>query len=226
MKKSFSILLALFCSAAAVEAAVPSRSDLLTQVNSCYAVLQEFMANPETAVPPQVWQKARAVLIVNQFKGGFILGVKSGYGVVMVKKANGRWSLPVLVNANEASIGFQIGAKSVETIYIMTDDQTPRLLFKPRFNIGVDAKAVAGPHVADVERDNRPLLAVPVLVYTKERGLYAGATIKAAQIMHNDEANSFLYSTDYTLPELLYSDWVKPVPEVQPLMDYVQHLSP
>ena len=32
--------------------------------------------------------------------------------------------------------------------------------------------------------------------------------------------------TDYTLPELLYSNWVQPIPEVQPLMSYVQQIAP
>jgi lipid-binding SYLF domain-containing protein len=57
-------------------------------------------------------------------------------------------------------------------------------------------------------------------------GLFAGATVRAGHVQRNDPANFTLYSTTYTLPELLYSDWVTPPPEVQPLISYVQHLSP
>ncbi len=227
MKKFLPLaLLAFACFAATRGTAAPSRADLVSEVESCEAILQDFMFNPSTAIPPAVLRQAHAVLIVNQFKAGFIFGVKGGYGVVMVKKPSGRWSLPVLVSANETSLGLQIGAKSVETIYVITDDQTPKLLFHQRFNIGVDAKALIGPKAAEAEKDNRPLLSAPVLIYTKQAGLYAGATIKAAQVSRNDPANFTLYNTAYTLPELLYSDWVQPCSEVQPLMNYMQRLAP
>jgi lipid-binding SYLF domain-containing protein len=146
--------------------------------------------------------------------------------VVLVKKPNGRWSLPVLLSASEASVGLQVGANTVETIYVITDDTTPRLLFNRRFNVGVDAKAVAGPKVAEKERNDEPIIAAPVLVYSKAAGLYAGATIKSGQLARNDDANYILYNTKYTMPELLYSDWVQPPSEVQPLMAYLQKIAP
>ena len=174
----------------------------------------------------KAWKRLsfRIVLIVISLY--FYFGVQDGYGVIMVKKPNGRWSVPVLLRASEASLGFQIGAKSVESIFIITDANTPRMLFKQRFNVGVDAKAVAGPKAAEVERNNRELLLAPMLAYVKTVGLYAGATVKAGNIARNDSANFTLYDTKYTLPELLYSDWVPPPPEVQPLMTLVQRLAP
>jgi lipid-binding SYLF domain-containing protein len=165
-------------------------------------------------------------MILSQFKAGFLFAVKGGYGVLMVKKPNGRWSLPVLIDASEASLGPQIGAKSVDTVCILTDDATPRLLFTSRFNIGVDAKAVAGPSSAAVESDAKTTFIAPVLVYSRSSGLYAGATVKAGHVERNDIANFTLYNTSYTMPELLYSDWVTPPPEVQPLMAYVEQLAP
>src|ERR1700691_6048456 len=109
MKKVLPLLfLALFGATVVTTEATPSRNDLVTDVDSCWAVLQEIMGSPATAIPPHVWRRARAVLITNQFKGAFIIGVKAGYGVVMVKKSDGRWSLPVLVSASEASLGLQI----------------------------------------------------------------------------------------------------------------------
>jgi len=202
------------------------RSDLVVRVETCEAIIREFMASPSTAIPRGVWQNARAVMILSQFKAGFIFGVKGGYGVLMVKKPNGRWSLPVLIDASEASLGLQVGAKSVDTVCVLTDDATPRLLFASRFNIGVDAKAVAGPSSAEYENNAKSIFIAPVLVYSKSVGLYAGATVKAGHVQRNDPANFILYNTSYTMPELLYSDWVTPPTEVQPLMAYLQQLAP
>jgi lipid-binding SYLF domain-containing protein len=165
-------------------------------------------------------------MVLNQFKAGFIFGVKAGYGVIMVKKPNGRWSLPVLIDASEASLGLQVGAKSVDTVCIITDDANPRLLFTSQYNIGVDAKAVAGPSSAEYDNEAKNTFIAPVLVYTRSVGLFAGATVKAGHVQRNDAANFLLYNTSYTMPELLYSDWVTPPSEVQPIMAYVQQLAP
>ena len=216
--------LALF--GAAVVRAEATRTDLVNRIETCEAILQEFQTRSALAIPREVWARAKGVIILNQFKAGFLLGVQDGYGVILVKKSTGRWSVPVLINAGEASLGFQIGAKSVESVFIITDENTPRMLFKRRFNLGVDAKAVAGPKAAEIERNNEEILKTPLLAYTKSVGLFAGATIKAGHLSRNDKANFELYSTGYTMPELLYSDWVQPPKEVQPLMALVQTLAP
>lgn len=225
MKKLLLLSLIALSGAAAVQAA-PARSEYITRIESCEAILREFMGNPATAIPPSVLQGAKALVIINQFKAGFLLGLKDGYGVIMVKRADGHWSLPVLVGAGEVSFGLQVGANAIETVMVITDDQVPRQLYNQRFNVGVDAKAVAGPKVAEKEQYNHDILKVPVLVYSKVKGLYAGATVKTGWLQRNDDANFSLYDTTYTMPELLYSDWVKPVPEVGPLMTYVQQIAP
>jgi lipid-binding SYLF domain-containing protein len=207
--------------------AEPTRADIVSRIESCEAILREFQARSNLRPSAEAWRRAKAVLILNQFKAGLLLGVKDGYGVLMVKN-NGRWSIPVLINAGEASLGFQLGASSVDSVFIITDDNTPKMLFKNRFNIGVDAKAVAGPKAAETERNNEEILKTPLLAYTKSVGLYAGATVKAGHISRNDKANFLLYNTRYTLPELLYSDWVTAdaAKEVKPLMEFVQQLAP
>lgn len=225
MKKLLSFaLLAALC-AAPLAALAASRDDYVTRVTSCEAVLQEFMDNPATAIPADVLHRARGIIVVNQFKAGFVIGVKDGYGVVMVRRPDNTWSVPVLLNAGEGSIGLQLGATATETIYMLMDDATPRLLFNERFHVGVDAKAVAGPKAASNEHTNEDILKTPVLVYTKNTGLYAGASIKAGYLTRDDDANRTLYHTQYTLPEILYSNWVAPVDEVRPLMNYVQKLT-
>jgi SH3 domain-containing YSC84-like protein 1 len=216
MKRLLSLSLAALFAAAAARAEV-TRADLVDRVETCEAIFQGFQSGPDR-IPAEVLRKAQAIIIVNQFKGAFLFGIKDGYGVIMAKQANGTWSLPVLLSAGEASLGLQVGANAVETIYIVTDPAVPRLLFNHRFNIGVDAKAVAGPKVAEKEKLNAEILATPVLVYSKSLGLYAGATVKAGHLSRNDKANFQLYDTRYTLPELLYSDWVKPPKEVQPII--------
>jgi lipid-binding SYLF domain-containing protein len=212
-----------FASAEAQPAA--TRADMVVKVDSCEAIIREFQANPQIAIPKQVLRQAKGILITNQFKAGFLFGVKGGYGVVMVKRPNGQWSVPVIVHASAADLGFQIGARTVETVYVLMQDATPRLLYKSRFDVGVTAKAAAGPHIAEIEDYRKPLIDIPVLAYDKTKGLYAGATVEASQIIRDDKANYLLYDTQYQMPELLYSDWVKAPPEVQPLMQFITQIT-
>lgn len=223
----------ILLSAAALLAATTSawaaneltREDYVARIESCEAILREFMVDPRTAIPADVLRQARGLVITNQIRAGFIFGVKDGYGVILVRRPDDSWSVPALLNAGEASVGLQLGGTAVETVYVLTDDETPRLLFEGRFNVGADAKAIAGPRAAETERNLREFLRNPVLVYTKSKGLYAGATVKAGWLQRNDTANRAFYRTEYTLPEILYSDWVDAPPEVRPLRDYVTRIT-
>jgi lipid-binding SYLF domain-containing protein len=151
--------------------------------------------------------------------------VKDGWGVELVKKPNGQWSLPVFIKAGELSFGLQAGGKSIETIFVLMDDASTRLLFKSRFAFGLDAKAVAGPLAAEAERSTETFTA-SVLVYANVKGFYAGATVKTGTMAPLVAATQQFYNTDYGIPEILFSDWVAPQPEAQALMNDLQRLSP
>jgi lipid-binding SYLF domain-containing protein len=217
------IALTALCCAASLHAAPDPR--LTTRLETCEAILREFQDDPELAIPDSVLRNAEALVIVNQVKGGLILGLQYGYGVVLARRDDRSWSVPVFIRAGEASLGLQLGGQRIETIYVLMDRATVRRLFEGRVNIGVDAQAVAGPRVYETEQVNRDILTTPVLVYGRNQGIYAGATIKTGWIDRNDSANWDYYDTPYILPELLYGNFVQPPPEVRPLRDYVAQIT-
>ncbi len=227
MKKLFSLLL-LFATVVSLQAnSERNRYRFIDRVETCEAILREFQADPARAIPSEILQRAKGIVITTQFRGGLIVGFQEGYGVILVKKTDGSWSIPVVIRAGEASLGLQLGGARIETVYVLMDEQTPRLLFEGRFNIGVDAAAVAGPRASEIEKANKELLAVPVQVYSSHKGLFAGATVKSGYITRSDEVNRAFYNVSYDLPELLYGDFVNPIPGyVRPLVDYVTQLSP
>ena len=227
MKK---LLLSLFCLAAltgALTAATGmSRAHVISNLDSCEAILQDIQGNYKTAIPADILHRAKGIVIVNQFQAGFIFGIKDGYAVALVRRPNGKWSVPAFLRAGELSFGFQAGGKSINAVYVLMDDSTARLLFKNRFNLGAEAKAVAGIRDAEVERTTKSIPTEPsVMVYTTNEGLYIGATIKTGYMSPHEEANRVLYNTDNRLPELLFSDWVTPPPEARFIMDYVTRLT-
>ena len=202
------------------------RASVLKQLDSCEAILQEIQGNVKTAIPSEVLRKAKGLIIVNQFQGGFIFGIKDGYGVALVRRPNGKWSVPAFLKAGEFSLGLQAGAKSINAVYVLMDDDTARLLFRNRMNLGVDAKAVAGIRAAEREAVSKPLPGdANVLIYSSTEGFYVGATVKTGYLSPHQRANELFYGTTNRMPELLYSDWVTPPPEARFIMDYVSRLT-
>lgn len=224
--KSISRILALAVVAvlATPSFAETTREGLVVQAETCEAILQEFMASPKTAIPASVLREAKGIVIVNQFQLGFVFGGKGGYGVVMARKPDGGWSVPAFLDTGEASLGLQLGGRTLHTVYIINNEVGVRLLYGAKFNFGVNANAVAGPRVAEAEESTQ-IIKAPVYIYQKSNGLYAGAKLKSGWLTPHNSANRLFYSTTYTMPEILFSNWVAPQPEVVPLINYVTQIS-
>jgi lipid-binding SYLF domain-containing protein len=227
MKK---FLTALFCvtALAAVLPAAPgmTREAVVTQLDSCEAILQEIQGNVKTAIPAEVLHRAKGLVIVNQFQAGFLVGIKDGYAVALVRRPNGKWSVPAFLKAGELSFGLQAGGKAINAVYVLMDDNTARLLLKNRMNLGAEAKVVAGIRAAEREAVTKNLPGdANVLTYSTTEGFYLGAAVKTGYMSPNDEANRIFYNTNHRTPELLFSDWVTPPPETRFIMDYVTRLT-
>jgi len=227
MKKFLSVLFCLTALSGALSAAPGiSRESVIKHLDTCEAILQDIQGNFKTAIPADILHRAKGIVIVNQFQAGFIFGIKDGYAVALARRPNGKWSVPAFLRAGEISFGFQAGGKSINAVYVLLDDATARLLFKPRFNLGAEAKAVAGIRKAESEKVTKPIPGdANILVYSTAEGLYLGAAIKTGYMSPHEEANRIFYNSDNRMPELLFSDWVTPPPEAHFIMDYVTRLT-
>lgn len=227
MKK---FLTALFC-VSALAAMLPAatgltREAVVSHLDSCEAILQEIQGNVRTAIPADKLRNAKGIVIVNQFQAGFLLGIKDGYAVALVRRPNGKWSVPAFFRAGELSFGLQAGGKAINAIYLLMDDNAARLLLKNRMNFGAEAKAVAGIRAAEREAVNKPLPGdANVLVYSTTEGFYLGAAVKTGYMSPDEDANRLFYNTNSRMPELLYSDWVTPPQETRFIMNYVTNLT-
>jgi lipid-binding SYLF domain-containing protein len=227
MKKFLTSLFCLTLLAGAMSAANGlSRKTVVERLDSCEAILQDLQGNMRTAIPADILHRAKAIVIVNQFQASFIFGIKDGYATALVRRPNGKWSVPAFFRAGELSFGLQIGGKSINAVYLIMDDATTRLLLKNRMNLGAEAKAVAGIRTAESDSVAAKLRAqANVLVYSSSEGLFVGAAVKTGYLSPHAEANQLFYNTTNNLPELLFSDWVTPPEEARFLMSYVTRLT-
>jgi lipid-binding SYLF domain-containing protein len=223
MKRLLLLVVAL-ASTCVAGAAQFDRAAYVTRLQTCDAILQSTMLYPDRAIPASILRRAKGIVIVSQDEVSLVLGFKHGWGVALVKKPTGQWSVPVFIKANELSFGLQAGGKTIETIYLLMDEPSTKLLFQSQFKFGVDAKAVAGPATAEAERSTA-VFDAQVLVYSNVKGFYAGATVKTGSISPLVDDTQQFYGTQYRIPEIMFSDWVKPQPESQPLMNNLQRLT-
>jgi lipid-binding SYLF domain-containing protein len=229
MKKFLNALVVLAAFAAAAlpgRAAEVKRETLIERLDTCEAILQEMQSSTKTAIPAHILRQAQGIVVVNQVQAGFFLGIKDGYAVALVRRPNGKWSIPVFLRAGEASFGLQAGVKSLNTVLVLTDEAATRLLLKSRFNFGAEAKAQAGIRGTEAEAVTKKLVeGANVHVYTLQEGYHFGAAVKTGFMQPNDDANRVFYGTKHRTPELLFSDWVQPPPETRFIIEYVTRLT-
>jgi len=148
--------------------------------------------SPHSSIPVEILQKAEGILVLHHVKAGFIIGGKGGSGVLMVRDTlTRRWSPPAFIEIGEGSAGLQIGVQVSDSIIVFMTRESMGLIDGSRFQVGVDAVAVAGPHSVSEEDD---FSSTPVLIYAKNSGLYAGATIKGGWLYPDNKENAIFYA--------------------------------
>src|SRR5690606_9757823 len=82
-------------------------------------VLEQTMAMRDEGIPRSLLADAQAVAILpSVLKGGFVIGVQHGRGVLLVRDPNGTWRLPTFITLSGGSFGWQIGVQSTDLILV------------------------------------------------------------------------------------------------------------
>jgi len=214
---TFALLSLAMTSAPSMAAKQPYTEKLAERVGTAQFVLDLIMMDAKTTIPRDLLREAKGIIILNQHRGGFIFGGQGGNGVMIIRNPqSGQWGAPGFVIAGQASFGLQAGYTEVNNVYLLMTNEAVTKAYSSRFDIGADAKAVAGP--VGTTADTFDKNTAPVLAYTTSSGLFAGATVKGGWIKVDDKANKAFYNTNYSSPEVLLSTWLRVPPPAQPLM--------
>lgn len=157
-------------------------------------VVNKIVSVPDKGIPKALLEKAKAIgVFPGVVKAGFIVGGRVGKGVVSRRTASG-WSAPTFYNIGGSSFGAQIGAKKTDYIMLfMTDDALEDLLDE-KLEFGGSLSFAAGPVGRDLGAATNPTLSSGILVYSRSKGLFAGATIGGAVITANNSINTAFYN--------------------------------
>lgn len=157
--------------------------------------LDEFFGLSIESIPPNMLNDAAGVAIFpNMIKGGFILGVNYGKGVMHVRNQDGSWSPPVMVTMGGGSVGFQAGVQAADIILVF---KTPRslngILNGQKVTLGADASIAAGPVGRQANASTDARLGAEIYSYARSRGLFLGVSLGGSDVSIDGNANSMLY---------------------------------
>ncbi|MFM7205303.1 MAG: lipid-binding SYLF domain-containing protein [Planctomycetaceae bacterium] len=164
-------------------------------VNSARQTLDEFAGLAIESIPPAMFGRAEGVAIFpDMIKGGFILGVNYGKGVLLVRRPDRTWSPPVMVTMGGGSLGFQAGVQSADIVLVFA---TPRslngILNGQKVTLGADASVALGPVGRQANAGTDARLGAEIYSYARSRGLFLGVSINGADLSVDGNANAMLY---------------------------------
>ncbi len=156
------------------------------RVDSASEVVREIMADADKAIPKELMEKAKAVIVFpGVLKAAFIIGGRGGEGVAVRRTANG-WSAPAFLNMGGGSIGFQIGGEKIDYILLVMNDGGLEGLLEDKFEFGGEASVAAGPVGRTAAASTNATLDAQILTYSRSQGAFAGVSIKGAVIKPSD----------------------------------------
>jgi len=152
----------------------------------------EIMNVPDKGIPRDLLDKAEAIGVFEVVKAGFIVGGRSGHGVIS-RRVKGGWGAPAFYNLNGGSFGLQIGAAKLELILLFMNTGAVESLMKDKFEMGGEGGVAAGPVGRSAAASTDAQLKAQILSYSRSKGLFAGLELKGVVISPNNNDNEPVY---------------------------------
>ena len=183
--------------------------------------LDQFFGLQIESIPPSMLQSASGVAIFpNMIKGGFILGVNYGRGVLHVRNADNSWSPPAMVTMGGGSIGFQAGVQAADIVLVFKTPQSlTNILNGQKVTLGADASIAVGPVGRQANAATDARLGAEIYSYARSRGLFLGVSLGGADLSIDHNADGVLYGRYGVTPaEIFNNQGIGIRPEVQQLV--------
>ena len=167
--------------------------------------LKEVLAIPEDGIPKKMLDNAAALVVIpDLLKAGFVVGAKSGDGVISARNGSG-WSHPAFVNMDGGSIGWQIGVESTDLVLVFMDEKHVKDLLHGEFTLGGEASVAVGPVGRQGSAGTNDDFNSAVYAYSRSKGVFAGISIDGSKISIDKDENALMYGAGTTANDVLYT---------------------
>ena len=172
-----------------------AQSPLDDSVNAATQVLREIMAVPLNGIPESLLHESQGIAIIpGMVKGGFIVGVRHGKGVLATRDEAGLWRAPVFITVTGGSVGAQAGVQATDLVLVFKTRRSVEGILRGKVTIGADLAVAAGPVGRQASAATDAQLKAEILSYSRSRGLFAGLAIDGATMHIDHRANAEYYA--------------------------------
>ena len=194
----------------ATSALALDKAALDNRIRQLTAKFEAMQQKPDRCIPPETLRQAHGIILLDRTKAGLVFAYQVGSGVAMVRDPKSRnWSPPAFLEANEASLGFQLGGEQTFFAILLMNTNVTRLLTEPNFEFGGEARGTSGTATAGA-KGTVTSTEEQILVYDDRKGLYGGAAIKGGAIGPDSEANRLYHEQAFTMLDILFGKKAKP----------------
>jgi SH3 domain-containing YSC84-like protein 1 len=183
--------------------AAAATSDQIELVTKANLALNEARHDPQFGTAADLFQSAKAVMVVPQLvKGGFFVGGEGGNAVLMARHGD-RWSYPAFYVLASASFGLQIGLEVAEVVLFVMSDRALQAWMKNEVKLGGQAGLtvlVLGSNASAAATTHG---GVDVIAWAKSKGAYAGITLEGSVITPRNEWTTAYYGRPLTPSQVL-----------------------
>src|SRR5579863_550622 len=199
-----------------------------SQLQKANNIVNEIMGTPDKGIPDELMEKAVCVGVVpSQMKFAIGIGGTYGRGVLVCRKGGtGEWGAPSMFTLGAASVGFQIGGKSTDVVFLVMNPEGARKLVQDSVKLGAEASVAAGPVGRSAEGATDAQLHAEILSYSRTRGLFAGVSLDGAVMKQDKDDNRKLYGREVSAKEILIDGTVATPRSARALDDTLAKYSP
>lgn len=181
------------------------RQEAIEELNRSRETFQEIATDPDTQIPASLIQGSRAIIIVtNMGQGGFIVGGRSGDGLMVARQADGTWSNPAFVTLGGGSFGLQIGGRNSDLVLLVRTQEAFDDILDGEIELGGNITGTAGP-VGDTVTDAAEADG-DILIYSRSSGLFGGLTVEGTTISFDEDRNEAFYGIDGITGEQIFTN--------------------
>jgi lipid-binding SYLF domain-containing protein len=181
---------ALVLTAATAYAALSKKE--VRRLRESATVLTELRNSPDKAIPEDLWNKARCVIVIPSLKkAAFVVGGEYGSGVMSCRTTH--WNAPVFMQLAKGSWGLQIGAEEIDLVLLAMNQRGVDKLLQDKVALGADASVAAGPVGRSAAAATDAQMHAEMLAYSRSQGLFAGIDISGGVLRPDKEADRRAY---------------------------------
>ena len=174
----------------------PALEEVNEQISTLTTALETVIRDK---IPPALIKQAKAIVVANAKKGGFVIAIQAGKGFMVVRDGQ-QWSNPALITVSAASLGFQAGVEAKTVVLVFTQREAAEKVLQGNLKLGAGLNLAVGPLATEVGTNT--VFDKEVYTYSDGVGLFAGLSLEGSSLTIDPLPNEGLYGKKVNVAEI------------------------